>query len=122
MKRDEMGFLVVAVWLMALGVLIGLTGCGTLETKRNPNDAGDIAQEAGCPPLPVCEIPPEANAKQLQSALWACVLEYRALYSQCTHLVKPVKVPKVTPGTGYGMAYCHTTNPERCMDDKGRPL
>jgi hypothetical protein len=52
----------------------------------------------------VCDISRGATSTQLEAALWACVLEYRALYSQCLHLVKPVKPPP--PITAVPRNYC----------------
>jgi hypothetical protein len=112
------GVLVVVFLCLLLATLVG---CGTTETLRNPEDAKDVAEEAACPPLPPCDIPPGANAKQLASALWGCVLEYRGLYARCAHVVKPAKVDQLPP-QAYGLAYCHLTNPPVCFDQVAPPV
>lgn len=91
MKRDEFDTLrtVVAICLLAL-LLSFLTGCKTTEGIRLDKDPNTLAGEATCAPLPLCDIPPAATSTQLESSLWACVLEYRALYSACYHLVHPL--------------------------------
>jgi hypothetical protein len=78
----------VVVMAVVLLVVSWLTGCSSLPEERPPG-AQDVAKEALCPPLPVCDIPGNANAKQLTEALWSCVLEYRALYSMCKHGTAP---------------------------------
>lgn len=95
MKRDELGLL-AAIFVVVLIVLACTTGCTSTEHVRLDKDPGALATEAGCAPLPVCEIPPAANSTQLTSALWACVLEYRALYSVCYHMAHPLFA---NPGT-----------------------
>jgi hypothetical protein len=96
-----------AVVLCILAVVfMSLFGCSTLgrERRESPQDAGDVAQEAACGPFPVCEIPPGASSKQLNSALWGCVLEMRAQWSKCLHLVNPVPMPQLPEVQGYRVA------------------
>lgn len=115
MKRDEWGafWCIVFFCAWALGLAL-LTGCSSTEGIRLDKSPQDTAEEAGCQPLPLCTIPPEANSTQLESALWACVHEYRALYSQCYHLAHPVSLPKLGP-TAYGQSLCYLTDPVQCV-------
>lgn len=86
------GALITVVFVCLLALLWSfLAGCTTTEGVVLDKTPEDIAVEAACVPLPVCDIPPRANSTQLESALWACVLEYRALFSQCFHLVHPME-------------------------------
>lgn len=99
--------------------VLALAACGTTEHIRLDQAPQDTAEAAGCSPLPLCEIPPGANSTQLESALWACVLEYRALYSACYHLAHPQlpaqgAIPKLPP-TAYGVSWCTATNPPVCI-------
>jgi len=73
---------------LAVVLLLPLAGCQTREAVKLPPDQGRAAVTLACPPLPACDIPPGANSTQLTSALWACVLEYRALYSVCFHMAQ----------------------------------
>lgn len=106
MKRDEVGLL-AAIFVVVLIVLACTTGCTSTEHIRLDQDAQDTAEQAGCQPLPVCEIPPAANSLQLNNALWSCVLEYRALYSVCYHLVHPAMA---APGNDFETATGCTQN------------
>lgn len=65
------------VILLAAGSLL-MAGC---QTAPEPTWAPSV----GCEPLPLCSIPVGANSTQLETALYACVLEYRALYSSCAN-------------------------------------
>lgn len=71
--------------MWAAGAMVGAflllvvccSGCQTAPSVDTP--------AVSCEPLPVCSIPHKASSTQLDSALWACVLEYRALYSSCAN-------------------------------------
>jgi hypothetical protein len=71
-----------AIIFLALFVL---AGCSTTE-HLDLGDPQEATKAASCAPLPLCDIPPGANSTQLETALWACVKEYRALYSVCYHM------------------------------------
>jgi hypothetical protein len=77
-------------WPLTIMAVMWLAACSSTEGIRLDKSPRDTAQEAACQPLPACDIPPGANSTQLESALWACVLEYRALYSVCYHLARPL--------------------------------
>jgi hypothetical protein len=84
------GFLAATVrrWVLVLFFLalaLGIAGCGTTE-HLDLGDPQEATKAASCAPLPLCDIPPGANSTQLETALWACVKEYRALYSVCYHM------------------------------------
>lgn len=67
------------VWaLLIFAGSLFLSGC-----KTRPEPA--FAPAVSCEPLPLCSIPPKASSTQLETALYACVLEYRALYSSCAN-------------------------------------
>lgn len=68
-------------------LMLALGGCASGRHLELPPAPQDAAQKAACPPLPVCDIPPGANSTQLELALWKCVLDYRAMYSVCFHMV-----------------------------------
>src|SRR5688500_873291 len=116
LQPDEKGAM-LALWAIALVVLacMGLFGCSSTEGIRLDKSPQDTAREAAGQPLPVCEIPPNATSTQLDSALWGCVLEYRALFPQCAHMVSPPQAIAYKPSRElYGMRVCETTFPAKC--------
>lgn len=64
-----------------------LAGCSTTD-HIDLGDPKEATKAASCGPLPLCSsyIPINATPKQLVDGLYACVLEYRALYSVCYHM------------------------------------
>lgn len=69
--------------LVAVVVCTLLAGCKTAPAQGIHPSAEELAREARCAPLAPCDIPPGANSEQLESALLACLLEYRGLYAYC---------------------------------------
>jgi hypothetical protein len=71
-------------------VMIALAALAGCQHAPPPVDQPRVS----CEPLPTCAafIPPMATSTQLENGLWACVLEYRALYSSCATR----STPKVT--------------------------
>jgi hypothetical protein len=101
------------ICLVTLVITSLLSGCIGLpeERTRNATDAQDVAEEAACTPLPPCDIPQGATARQLQLALLGCLHEYRGLHAACYRVVHPL------PPTAYGQAVCETVNPPRCFPE-----
>jgi len=78
-KRFQHAVMALIFAILLLAGISLLSGCQTPAAVQRP--------QVPCEPLPVCFIPPGANSTQLETALWGCVLEYRALYSHCAHRV-----------------------------------
>lgn len=80
---------------LTLIAVLALAGCATAEHVNLDGTPAEQATQAGCDPLPLCTVPPDASSIQLTSALWACVLEYRGLYAKCYHLAHPAKTTAI---------------------------
>jgi len=123
MSREPYSDTPVSLFLWAIVLCLLLAMCSGCSTRPEPIRLGDVEEPSralACPPLPPCDIPEAATAKQLQAALWGCVLEYRGLYARCAHVVKPE--PAKLPSQAYGQRWCQLTDPAQCFDGKGRKL
>lgn len=82
MKDDNLPIKLFFGAVLACVLLTMCAGC----VARPPREDVPAVDAAACAPLPLCAVPPKASSTQLETALWECVLEYRALYSVCYNL------------------------------------